>query len=141
MVDIEKLGPAWFEHRTDLPQWLSSGIGQVAAEWSVLERELEELIRLLMDIDIQHGRVVVNWMDVKTRGMTAQSLIQAHILNDRLKSAHFDTFKKIVGKIDPTQTKRDLLVHGQWGKHKGQWCTLFMRQKRETPELAPDIKA
>jgi hypothetical protein len=55
MVDIRKLTPAWHDYRTDIPQWLSSGIGQVAVEWAVLERELEELIRLLMDIDLSTG--------------------------------------------------------------------------------------
>jgi hypothetical protein len=45
MVNIQKLKPAWHDYRTDIPQWVASGIGQVAAEWAVLERELEEFRR------------------------------------------------------------------------------------------------
>jgi hypothetical protein len=140
MVDIQKLKPGWHDYRTDIPQWISSGIGKVAAEWAVLERELEELIRLLMDIDIQHGRIIVNWMNAKTRSVTAQHLIQAHILQDRLTSQHLETFMKVAEKIEPLQTKRDILAHGVWDKHEGQWCTLKMRQSRKTPKLEPDLK-
>jgi len=100
MVNIQKLKPAWHDYRTDIPQWVASGIGQVAAEWAVLERELEELIRLLMDIDPQHGRIIVNWMNAKTRSVTAQHLIQAHILQDKLKPHHLETFMKVAEKID-----------------------------------------
>ena len=58
MVDIRKLQPAWFDHRTDIPQWICSGIAYVVAEWAVLERELEELIRILMDGEIQQVRIL-----------------------------------------------------------------------------------
>ena len=124
MVNIQKLKPAWHDYRTDIPQWVASGIGQVAVEWAVLERELEELIRLLMDIDPQHGRIIVNWMNAKTRSVTAQHLIQVHILQDKLKPHHFETFMKVAGKIEPLQTKRDILAHGVWDIHEGHWCTL-----------------
>jgi len=32
----KKLKTFWFDHRTDLPHWISAGIGQAVAEWSVL---------------------------------------------------------------------------------------------------------
>lgn len=75
MVDIQKLKPGWFEHRTDIPGWILSGIGQAAVEWAVLERELEELIRLLMDVGLMDGRIVVNWMNAKTRIATVRRQI------------------------------------------------------------------
>jgi hypothetical protein len=124
MVNIQKLKPAWHDYRTDIPQWVASGIGQVTAEWAVLERELEELIRLLMDIDPQHGRIIVHWMNAKTRSVTAQHLIQAHILQDKLKPHHLETFIKAAEKIERLQTKRDILAHGVWDIHEGHWCTL-----------------
>src|SRR5437016_6330773 len=116
-VDIQKLNPEWFDHTTKIPRWVLVGIAQVSAEWAVLERELEELIRLLMDIDIQHGRIVVNWMNVKTRSATAQHLIQAHIIQGKLKSDHLTTYMKVAKKLDALQTKRDILAHGLWGKY------------------------
>lgn len=140
MVDIKKLKPAWFEHQTNIPQWIAKGIAQVTAEWAVFERELEELIRLLIDAKIEHGRIIVNWMSAKIRGVAAQHLIQSHILNDRLKPQHLETFTKIAEKIESLQTKRDIVAHGLWGKHEGKWCTLKVRQTRKTPELEPDLK-
>jgi hypothetical protein len=55
---MKKLPWSWFDHRTDLPRWLLAGIGQIVVEWAVLERELEELIRVLMDADIRLGRIM-----------------------------------------------------------------------------------
>ena len=59
-------GEAWFDHRTDIPQWAKNGVAQIIIEWSVLERELEELIRLLMDTDIQHVRILTARMNART---------------------------------------------------------------------------
>jgi hypothetical protein len=139
MVDINKLKPAWHDYRTDIPSWILKGIGQVAAEWAVLERELEELIRLLMDIRIEFGRIVVNWMSASTRAATAQHLIQLRILDDKLERRHLETFTKLAKKIGILQTKRDILAHGLWAKFDDNWCTLMMRQSRTTPELEPDL--
>jgi hypothetical protein len=47
----------WFDHRTDLPQWITSRIAQIVVEWSVLERELEELIQMLVNTDIGFSRI------------------------------------------------------------------------------------
>src|SRR5262245_33423632 len=114
MVDIQKLKPAWHDYRTDIPSWILKGIGQVVAEWAVLERELEELIRLLMDIRIEFGRIAVNWMSASTRAATAQHLIQVRILDDKLERRHLETFTKLAKKIGDLQTKRDILAHGLW---------------------------
>ncbi len=67
----------WFDHRTDLPKWLTSAIGQVAVEWSALERELEELNRLLMDVELKIGRMATTGMNVRTRLLVAKNFIQA----------------------------------------------------------------
>lgn len=53
VATMKKLPWTWFDHRADLPQWLTSDIGQIIVEWAVLEREIEELIRLLVDVDIR----------------------------------------------------------------------------------------
>jgi hypothetical protein len=140
VVNVQKLNLAWFDHRTDIPQWISSEIGQVAAEWSVLERELEELIRLLMDADIQVVRIVTNQMNVGTRMATAINLIQAHILQKKLKRRDRNRFAKLRKQIEPVQTKRDILAHGLWSKYQGNWHVLRLRQSRPTPELRPTLE-
>jgi hypothetical protein len=140
MPDLTKLNLGWFDHRTDVPSWVASGIGQINVEWSVLERELEELIRLLMDIDIQPGRIIVNWMNAKTRGATAGYLTQAHILNSRLKPVESKTVFDIAKAVENLQTKRDIVAHGLWSKHRGEWSVLKIRHQRNIPELEPDLK-
>jgi len=140
MVDIQKLKPAWFDHRTDVPQWIAAGIGQVVVEWSVLERETEELIRTLTDDDIQQARIVLNRMNVRTRMSTATALVQSHILQDKLKPSHRTRLVKLSKKIDAVQTKRDMLAHGLWGVYNRDWHVLKLRQSRPTPELRPTFE-
>ena len=72
---MKKLAWSWFDHRTDVPQWIASGIGRVAIEWSVLERELEELIQLVLDIDIKDARILVNKMNVRARIFMVTNLL------------------------------------------------------------------
>src|SRR5215813_3198760 len=84
----------WFDHSTDLPDYITIGIGQIAAEWSVLERELEETIRLLMDADIQHVRILTNRMNAQTRHTAASQLIEGHIINGKLKDCRPDRFRR-----------------------------------------------
>jgi len=76
----KKLKTVWFDHRTDLPQWISVGIGQAVAEWAVLERELEEVIRILLDDEIEQVRILVNTMSVRARDATIKHLVESHIL-------------------------------------------------------------
>jgi len=112
MVDIRKLQPAWFDHRTDIPQWICSGIAYVVAEWAVLERELEELIRILMDGKIQQVRILVNNMNVRTRVQTAANLIQALMVLKKLKRRDRTRLNNLGKKIETAQNKRDMLAHG-----------------------------
>jgi hypothetical protein len=141
MVDTAKLNLSWHDHRTDLPNWLVEGIGQIAVEWSVIERELEELIRLLMDADIQQTRILANPLNARTRTTVAENLIQALILADRLDTSHLKQFVKIAKIVDPSlQSRRDLFIHGVWDEYKGRWCVLRTRQHRDTPELAPHLE-
>src|SRR5262249_17358694 len=110
----------------------------VALEWSVLERELEELIRLLMDADIQFVRIAVNVMNARSRIVTAINLIQAHILQNKLATGYLSEFLKLGKRIDPgLLAKRDMLVLGFGSKHTGEWYVLRIRQSRSTPDLDP----
>jgi hypothetical protein len=141
MIKLEKLQLAWFDHRTDFPRWIASGIGQVVAEWSVLERELEELIRLLMDADIQTVRIVTNRMNARTRISTATNLIKARILQRKLKKQDRTRFVKLGKTIqDKLQSRRDMLAHGLWTKYQSSWCVMKLRQSRATPQLMPTLK-
>jgi hypothetical protein len=74
----------WFDPRTDLPIWLRSGIGQVVAEWAVVERELEEIIQLLLDVEIALSRIAVHSMQVRNRVDVIDLLIEWHVYNDKV---------------------------------------------------------
>jgi len=63
---MKQLSSIWFDHRTDLPQWITLRVAQILVEWSVLERELEQLIHMLINTDIGIARVVTNRMNAQT---------------------------------------------------------------------------
>jgi hypothetical protein len=138
---MKQLAWSWFDHRTDVPHWVASGIGRVVIEWSVLERELEELIQLLLDTDIQPARILTNKMNARTRVFAATNLLQAHVYNQKLPVAKLRDFTRLRKHIEALETsKRDVLAHGLWSKIKGKWHVLKLRQSRKTPELIPDLQ-
>jgi hypothetical protein len=97
MADLtKKLKTYWFYHRTDLPPWISSGIGQTAAEWSVLERELEEIIRILTNGETQQTRILTNRMNVRSREATVKALI-AHLPTDCRRRPKTQGFRQELG--------------------------------------------
>jgi hypothetical protein len=137
---MKKLPWSWFDHRTDLPKWILRGIGQVTVEWSVLERELEETIRLLMDVTLQNGRIITNRMNVKTRIALIENLLQARIYSSQIDpqiNVGFSNFGRTIA--EKLESKRNMLIHGLWDRHEGKWHVLRLAAKRPTPALEPDI--
>jgi hypothetical protein len=129
----------WFDHQTDVPQWVAAGIGRATIEWAVVERELEELINLLLDVDIQISRIMVNRMNARNRIDAVRNLIQGHVLAKTLPAAKLTEFNKLSTAASAAQGKRDILAHGLWSKHNNEWWVLKLRQARNTPHYAPDL--
>jgi len=137
---VKRLPWRWHDYRTDLPKWLTSDIGKIIVAWSVFERELEELIRLLMDVDIMIGRVTSKRLNAKSRFQVAVNLVQGLVYYDRLKPGMLKeliTFRRKI--FEPLESKRDMLAHGLWDRDKGKWCVLWLAESRETPTLAPEL--
>jgi hypothetical protein len=137
----KRLNTFWFDHRTDLPQWVAIGIAQNVAEWSALERELEEIIRILVDGQIEHVRIMTNRMPVRTRNATIKHLIESHILHGRLGRKDLKRFTKLAKQTEAHQTTRDLLAHGLWSKFGKSWFVLQVRQARAIPALSPTLES
>lgn len=138
---MKQLKWAWFDHRTDLPQWLTSRIGQIVVEWSVLERELEELIQMLMNTDIGIARVTINRMNARTRISSICYFLEWYVYHDKLQVSYLKEFVRIGNRIaTKTQNKRDTVAHGLWSLVDGKWCVLKMRGNRPTPELKPELE-
>jgi hypothetical protein len=138
---MKQLPYIWFDHRTDLPQWITARIGQVAAEWSVLERELEQLIHLLTDTDIGIARIATNRMNARTRISTIGYLIEWYVYHGQLKPDVLKRFVKLGQNIETkTQSQRDVLAHGLWSKVDGKWYVLRLKGQRQTPELRPELE-
>jgi hypothetical protein len=62
--------------RRTAPIYIGSGVsatrvGQIVIEWSVLERELEELIQMLVNTDIGFSRIMTNRMSARNRADAA----------------------------------------------------------------------
>src|SRR5579863_1727359 len=137
---MKKLPWEWFDHRTDLPPWLRAGIGEIVVEWSVLERELEETIQLLLDVEIALSRIIVHSMQARNRVHVIDYLIEWYVYHDKLDQRFAKQFNKIGDRIaNKTQAKRDMVAHGLWSMRKGKWHVLRLRASRQTPELRPDL--
>jgi hypothetical protein len=131
----------WFDHRTDLPQWITSRVGQIIVEWSVLERELEQLIQMLLNTEIGFLRIMTNRMNAQNRISAASSLLGWYVYHGRFKSSFLDEFRKIGNRIkNETQSKRDKVAHGLWSFKDGKWWVLRLRGERSIPELRPEFK-
>jgi hypothetical protein len=138
---MKKLPWTWFDHRTDVPQWITSRIGQIAIEWSVLERELEQLVHLLTDADIGHARIVTSRMNARTRVSVIGYLIEWYVYHDQLKTDFLKRFVKLGTQITTkTQLKRDMVTHGLWSIVGRKWHVLRLAGQRPTPELRPDLE-
>jgi hypothetical protein len=108
MADLTaRLKTFWFDFRTDLPQWISVGIGQAAAEWSVVEREMEELIRILVNGETQQTRILTYRINAKTRNLILKELIESHILHGTIPAKCLKQFLAISKATDPIQDQRD----------------------------------
>lgn len=131
-----RLKEAWFDHGTDIPKWAKIGIAQIIVEWAVLERELEEVVRLVMDGEIQNVRILTGKMNARGRIEAAAYLIEAHIYEERVDKNILKRFHKLGKHIEENlQPLRDMVAHGLWGKFNNKWHVLKMRKRRKTPEL------
>jgi hypothetical protein len=119
--------------RTDVPAWLAMAIGRTAVHWSKLEWELEETIRVLLDVDIQFARIVTTDMNVSRRMTTAVNLLQAHMLNNLLSHAEHDALIKLGQRIEQAEGHRNKLIHGHWGLIEGKWHLMRRRTGRVVP--------
>jgi hypothetical protein len=138
---MKEIKTIWFDHRTDLPKWITSRIGQIIVEWSVLERELEELIQMLVNTDIGFTRIMVNRLNARNRISAAHSLIEWYVFHKRISSSFLKEFSKIGNRIaNEIQNKRDMVAHGLWSFIKGNWWVLKQRGQRPTPELRPELE-
>ena len=142
MADLSKrVKTFWFDHRTDLPQWISSGIGHAVAEWSVLERELEELIRILTNSHTEQTRILIHRINTRTRIVIIKALIESHILHGTLRKIYRQQILRIAKSIDANQTNRDMLAHSLWTKRGKSWFLLQVRKARSLPELQPSLES
>jgi hypothetical protein len=140
-MPFKKLDWSWFDHRTDLPKWLLAGVGRTTAEWVVLERELEETIQLLLDVEIAMSRIMVSSMQARTRLQVLKYLIEWNCYHDKLQTKFLKEFIKLAKRIDTkSQTDRDMLAHGLWSKKGKQWFVLRLRASRSTPSLQPEFE-
>jgi hypothetical protein len=115
----------WVNHRTDIPTWLATEIGRIAAEWSELEWQFEETIRLLMPAEIKTGRIVTNGMNMRSRITTATNLTKAHVIDGNLTQDRHDEICSIGQEIrEKIEGERNQVVHGLWGRIGSGWYLL-----------------
>ena len=124
----------WISHRTDVPQWLAAEVGRIAVEWSDLEWQLEEIIRLLVPTHIQHSRILTNRMSMRNRLRVAENLALAHANNKTLPKKFYEDMREFSTKIERVEVERNYFIHGHWGRREGVWQLLISVGSRELPE-------
>ena len=138
----DKVSWLWMDTRTDVPVWISNGIGRIAVEWSKLEEHFEETIRLLMATDMHIGRIAITGMGLRSRTKLAVDLAQAHVFYGSLKTDAFDEIADIRTKITDRpgyEQERNKVVHGLWARVEGQWYLLRSTGARSIPEVVADL--
>lgn len=133
---VKKLPYVWINHRVDTPAWVVKHIGRIAIEWSNLEWQLEETIRLLMNLPIEQGRIATTGMNMRSRVITATNLVKSHVYQSVLPSSFSDRIvalnKQITGNVESDRNK---FVHGLYGKWRGKWYVLRNSGVRTFPQL------
>jgi hypothetical protein len=133
---MKKLPWVWIDHRIDVPVWIVKYIGRIAVEWSDLEWQMEDMIRLLMGTLLRNGRISTTGMNMRSRVMVATNFVQAQVYHNELDPAFLTRTIKIGKSItEKLEGERNKVVHGLWGKYDGQWCILRNSGTRSTPEL------
>ena len=120
----------WIDQRTDIPAWLATGIGRIVVEFSDLEWQLEDMIRILLKTDIASARIVAAGMNIRGRAKCAESLSLNLILNNFALD-----IRKFGDKVDKIKIERDRLAHGIYGNDAGQWCALYTSGSRTLAEF------
>jgi hypothetical protein len=139
---MKKMPWRWFDYRTDLPQRLISRIGQIAVEWSVVERELDQLIQLLTDTEIAIARIATARMNARTRADVIAYLLEWYIYESRLQPSFLRRYNALRTRLTmKTQNQRDMVAHGLWAKFDGKWHVLRLAGKRAVPNLRPDLES
>ena len=122
-------------HRTSIPAWLAKGIGHIAAEWSALEWELEDTIRILLAIDIGNAKIATTGMNMKSRFTTATNLTQAYLLQKAIPVELCEELINIERRVRNVEEDRNKYVHGLWGLVEGKWYLLWQRQQRAVSDF------
>jgi hypothetical protein len=110
----------WVNKRTDIPNRLAQGIGRIMVEWSYVEWQFEENLRLLLQTDITRGRLATHGANLRRRGDATVYLCRISPATKPLV-AEADELRNTAGDL---QSRRDLLAHGMFGRIKGSWFVL-----------------
>jgi len=133
--------PTWIETRTDLPDWIAIGIGRIAIEFSEIEWQLEETIRVLMDTSVKFGRIITDGMPFRSRLEKVRHLLQAYVWDQLIDGdtlgKNFSSFEELAKDCGDV---RNMYAHGLWGHRDGQWVVKRTSNVRDGDSLAPEIK-
>lgn len=93
----------------DLPSDYLTALGRVVVRWSFVERQLMNIVYLLLGVSKKHGRVAVR----EPRADECMSMIQQlmQLENVKVSSVDLDITSKVLAKLKST---RDTLAHGLW---------------------------
>lgn len=122
---MKKLDWIWTVERTDVPKWIATDIGRIAVEWSYLEFQTQEIIRLLMVTHIKFARIISARMMLRTKLLNISDLLHSYVYYDQLPQQLLDEFSSISEFINSQiERERNDLIHGTWGRVEGKWLLI-----------------
>lgn len=120
------------ELKKDVPAHLARKIGQIIVRYAYLDYRLKLVIWKLSNVDSETGRLAIR----DPRALDKLELIRDlfHHLGRPLDEGKFQEVKKVLCEVEQF---RDLLAHGVWTEHEGQWAVVKFRGKITAPDLQP----
>jgi hypothetical protein len=119
---------AWLDHRIDIPAWIATAIGRIAAEWSDLEYQIEDVIRIMLRTDIASARVAASGMNIRSRVQVAAQLIRLHKVGDTLLDEMTSIAAETTERVEPL---RNMVIHAIWARIEGQWYVQYTKGARK----------
>jgi hypothetical protein len=128
----------WFDQRLT-PEHFQA-IGELTAQWSFLEWQIEAAIWLLLPADESEGRIVTTRMNIRPK-----TEILALLARLKLPVPDRKGLSALMTKIVTAHDKRNKVIHGLWAKNSESegyqlvWAS-GKQENRIKPEIIPMTK-
>jgi hypothetical protein len=98
-------------YRQQITPEIAGLVGSCIITWSRVEQAIEEVVWALLQIDVDHGRIITARLDAKYKMMLLRQLGNRHFRENTKTSAEFSA---VLERLEDLYGERNLMAHGQW---------------------------